>query len=83
MRFTYDVEADAAYLYLIDEISRGQVRRSAWVPVRLEDAALTVDFDEHGQALGVEILGASRIFTPAMLDAIATSPKTPSRKDLE
>lgn len=64
MRVTHDVEADAAYLYLVDEINRGEVATSRVAGIALENAALTVDFDANGRVLGIEVLGASRVLRP-------------------
>ena len=51
MRFTYDDEVDALYIY---------VREDGVVESSLEiDAGRVVDLDEHSRAIGIEILDAS------------------------
>ncbi|MDP2672574.1 MAG: DUF2283 domain-containing protein [Nanoarchaeota archaeon] len=55
MKIEYDKEADAAYVYLDEEIKEGQVKKSE---ERTKDVIL--DFDEKGRLLGVEILNASK-----------------------
>lgn len=69
MRLTYDPEADAAFLYLVDEIRPGEVKRSQWVPLRMKGASMTVSLGEDGRALGVEFLGASKQLAPLLLEA--------------
>jgi uncharacterized protein YuzE len=54
LHWTYDDEADALYIYLVDEIPPGaavrQLRRGHGV---------LVDLDASGQVLGIEVLDAS------------------------
>lgn len=69
MRVTHDAEADAAYVYLVDEIDRGEVANSYVAGISLENAALTVDFDANGRVLGIEVLGASRVLRPETIQA--------------
>lgn len=69
MRVTHDVEADAAYVYLVDGIGRGEVANSHVADIALTNAALTVDFDVNGRVLGIEVLGASKVLRPETLQA--------------
>jgi uncharacterized protein YuzE len=69
VRVTHDAEADAAYVYLVDEIARGEVADSRVADIPLDRAALTVDFDADGRVLGIEVLGASRVLRPETLQA--------------
>lgn len=48
MRYTYDFEADALYLYL----RQGSPRR------QVEVGGVTVDLDDDDQIVGVEVIGA-------------------------
>lgn len=51
MKITYDAETDAAYIYLSD---------SAYLPETREiEEDINMDFNEHGQLVGIEILAAS------------------------
>jgi len=69
VRLTHDAEADAAYVYLVDEIDRGEVASSRVADIPLDRAALTVDFDANGRVLGIEVLGASRILREETITA--------------
>jgi uncharacterized protein YuzE len=69
MRLTHDSEADAAYVYLVDEIGRGEVASSCIADIAMENAALTVDFDAEGRVLRIEVLGASRVLRPQTIQA--------------
>jgi uncharacterized protein YuzE len=69
MRVTHDSEADAAYVYLVEHISRGEVAHSHAADIALENAALTVDFDANGCVVGIEVLGASRVLRPETIQA--------------
>jgi uncharacterized protein YuzE len=57
---THDCEANAAYIYLVEEIDRGEVARSCVADVAMDNAAITVDLDAEGRVLGIEVLGASQ-----------------------
>lgn len=80
MKFTYDPDADAAYLYLADEIGFGQVKRSRLVPLRMKGASVIVSLGENGHALGVEFLGASKQLDALLLDAIVEASDQSSAK---
>ena len=67
---TYDSKADAAYLTLVDSIGHREVATSSTLDLALENSAIVVDFDAAGRALGLEVLGASRVFLPAVLETV-------------
>lgn len=69
VRLTHDAEADAAYVYLVDEINRGEVASSRVADIPMDGAALTVDFDADGRVIGIEVLGASRVLRPETISA--------------
>lgn len=69
MRLTYDADADAAYVYLVDAIGAGEVARTASSMLELDRAFIAFDFDAEGKVLGIEILGASRVLTQGTLRA--------------
>lgn len=48
MRATHDAEADAAHVYLVDVIDRGEAAKSRVADIALKNAAVTVDFDAIG-----------------------------------
>jgi uncharacterized protein YuzE len=62
-RLTYDDKADAAYLYLKEGTEPGEATTS--VPVQLPSGvglgSITLDFDDDGRLIGIEVLGASRL----------------------
>ena len=60
VRMTYDSDANAAYIYLVDQINRGEVAYSRVADIAMDGASMTVDFDAEGRVLGIEVLGASR-----------------------
>lgn len=61
MRLTHDAEANAAYVYLVDHIDRGEVAFTRMADIPLDGASLSVDFDTSGRILGIEVLGVSRV----------------------
>ena len=56
MKFKYDKEVDAAYIYLEDSIKDGEADKT----IELNDNII-LDFDKNGKLLGVEILNASKV----------------------
>ncbi len=56
MKFEYDKEADAAYIYLEDSIADSPAEKT----IELNDNII-VDFDKNGKLLGIEILSASKV----------------------
>lgn len=73
MRFSYDPDADAAFLYLVDEVAFGEAKRSRFVPIKMKGASIMVVLDENDRALGVEFLGARTQLTPALIAGIVES----------
>jgi uncharacterized protein YuzE len=64
MRLTYDREADAAYIYLVDKILPGAVKLTVPVETPKEYSGMIhLDFGEDGKLLGIEILNASTVLT--------------------
>lgn len=62
MKFEYDKEADAAYIYLVYPIREGQAKST----VELKENII-LDFDGGGKLLGVEILNASKVLNKKAL----------------
>jgi len=56
MRFEYDKDVDAAYIYLEDSIADGEAEKT----IELNDNII-LDFDKNGKLLGIEILSASKV----------------------
>jgi uncharacterized protein YuzE len=69
VRMTHDSEANAAYIYLVDEIHRGEVARSCFADIAMDNASITVDFDAEGRVLGIEVLGASQVLRAETIGA--------------
>lgn len=66
MRFEYDKEVDAAYLYLEYPLKEG----SAANTVKASES-VALDFAVDGRLLGIEILGASKTLSKkALMDAL-------------
>jgi uncharacterized protein YuzE len=64
-RFTVDHAADAAYLYVAPSIGAGESVEN--VIVERPQGTIVLDFDAEGHLLGVEIIGATTLLTPATL----------------
>ena len=56
MKLDYDKEVDAAYIYLVCPIKKGQAKQSVEL-----DENIVLDLDSKGKLLGVEILNASKV----------------------
>lgn len=69
MRVTYDPEADAAYITLINrEVRAGEaVYQSDMINTPGERGTLVADFDADGRLLGVEVLAASSVLPPELM----------------
>jgi uncharacterized protein YuzE len=76
MPYTYDAEANAVYLYLAPPGEAGYVKSSAFVEVRIPNGSLIVSLDEAGNAMGIEFLGASNVFSREALEGFKAG-KTP------
>ncbi|HTJ68972.1 MAG TPA: DUF2283 domain-containing protein [Actinospica sp.] len=66
MRVTFDAEDNLGYIYLVDEIARGEAAHQ----VVVEDdrgSAIVLDFDGEGRLLGLELLSARRQLHPDLL----------------
>ena len=69
MRVSYDVDADAAYLSLVDrDLRAGEaVEQSQIIATPSGTGSLIVDFDAAGRMLGIEVLCASAVLPPDLL----------------
>ena len=67
MRVTYDISADAAYIYL-REIGPGEA--AATLPLDPIEAhgTINLDLDADGRLIGIEVLGASAALPRELLD---------------
>lgn len=62
MKFEYDQEVDAAYIYLDRQIKEGEVKKT----IALNDNII-IDFDKNDKLIGLEILSASKVFAKKVL----------------
>jgi len=62
MKFEYDKEVDAAYIYLEHPIKEGEAKKT----IELNENII-IDFNEQGKLLGIEILDASKIMNKRSL----------------
>lgn len=69
MRFTYDAVADAAYLYIAEEIPPGAVAKTYCCDPGEVGGMINLDFDNSGKLLGVEVLDASALLPAAVLES--------------
>ncbi len=68
MKATYDHSVDAAYIYLVPEIVKAQVKNTYCCDPREVNGQINLDFDESGRLLGIEILDATRLLHADILD---------------
>jgi len=62
MKFEYDKEADAGYIYIEYPIKEGEAKKT----IELNENII-LDFDDKGKLLGVEILNASKVLNKKTL----------------
>lgn len=65
MRATYDAEADAAYIHLVDNGAAGPSVRTPEVDT--PHGSVVLDLNADGMLLGVEVVGARATLQPAFL----------------
>ena len=68
MKFEYDKEVDAAYVYLEHPIKDGEVKKT----IELNENII-LDFDKKGKLLGMEILNASKVMNKKVLVSAQSS----------
>jgi uncharacterized protein YuzE len=67
MRVTYSPDVDAAYIYLVDVIGAGKALKTYPCDPEAVGGTINLDFDETGQLLGIEVLGARRLLPASLL----------------
>lgn len=67
MRLTYDPDADAAFVYLVDQIGAGGAPRSMMCDLEIEQGAVILLFNEDEELVALEVLGASRLLPEEIL----------------
>ena len=68
MRITYDPDADAAFIYLVDSIQNGQVAQSHMCDLEIREGAVILAMDQQQRLLGIEILGAAKLLPQVVLE---------------
>lgn len=66
-RIEYDSEANAAYIYLTEEISAGRVSRTVCVDPTEIGGMVNLDLDDEGRIIGLEVLDARQLLSPDIL----------------
>ena len=69
MKIRYDTFADAAYIYLVDEIKPGGAARTYPCDPDKVDGQINLDFDKDGRLVGIEVLDASKKLPKEILKA--------------
>lgn len=68
MKITYDVEADAAYIQLANNVAPGDSVTQVRVPENENVAGeINLDFNASGELLGIEVLFASEVLSDEVL----------------
>lgn len=62
MKFEYNKDVDAAYIYLEHPIKDGEIKKT----IELNDN-IALDYDKAGKLIGIEILDASKIMNKKIL----------------
>ena len=68
MRILFDPVANAATIVLLDPVPPGTVVESHVCDLEVPNAAVVLDRDESGQLVSIEVLGATTLLPPAVLD---------------
>ena len=68
MKVTYDKQADAAYIYLKDQISKGEVKDTISM-----NENIILDFDSNKKLIGIEILSASKVVPKSAVASLQTA----------
>lgn len=74
VRIEYDALTNVAYIYLVDEITRGMAKRTRVV----EREGINLDFSGSGTLIGIEVLEARGRVPALLLDRVLLSEKSPS-----
>ncbi|AIY03902.1 MULTISPECIES: DUF2283 domain-containing protein [Arthrobacter] len=70
MQISYDAPADAAYIRLGGPLTPGQASQQLHsIQTPGGRGEITLDFDDAGHLLGVEVLSASAVLSPEVLAA--------------
>ena len=72
MRFTYDRDADVAYLYIAGEIAPGGVAKTYGCDPGDAGGMINLDFDAGGRLVGIEVLDASVLLPVELIETATT-----------
>lgn len=73
VRVTYDEESDAAYIYLVGEISAGRHGQTIPVDPLAVDGMINLDFNDENRLVGIEVLDASARLPRALIQPEGTA----------
>lgn len=62
MKIIYNKEADAAYIYLVEDIKKGEAKKTIEL-----NQNIILDFNDKDKLLGIEILDASKTLNKQVL----------------
>jgi len=82
VKLIYDPDADAAFVYLVDDVPSGGASRSIMCDLAIREGAVILLFDSRDRLLGFELLGASRLLPQSILGR-DTPPDREPRSPLE
>lgn len=68
MKIKYDRKANAADIYLVNEIVRGQVEKMYPCDYEAVGGMINLDFDADGRLLKIEVLNATKLLPQEVLD---------------
>jgi uncharacterized protein YuzE len=66
MKLTYDKEANAAYIYLLEDTKLKVAKTYPCDPIEV-GGMINLDFDNQGRLMGIEVLDASRMLDDHLL----------------
>lgn len=67
VRITYDAEADAAIIYLKDNIEPGGAPHSVMCDLEIREGAVILLLDDDETLVGIEVLGAAKLLPLELL----------------
>ncbi len=76
MRVEYDPHANAVYINLVEEITRGQAKRT----VAVAHEGIILDFSGSGTLIGIEVLDARARVPALLLGRVLLSEKSPPKE---
>jgi uncharacterized protein YuzE len=82
MKIAYASDVDTAYIYLVDAIGPGDVKRTYLCDPLRAPGMVSLDFNDVEQLIGIEIVGARDLIQPRLLESAEALPTGPPRAAL-